>query len=184
MSDEHRLPPGVPAGGPDIGDDPDAAEVRGLALLEQAGVAIVEGVEREAAAWVVRAVTRILDAWGRLDDTARRGALEDARAASARARDRVVAELRALFADDPSEQRATPLEVARGLRREPTELLVALGIPEVERDPFAARAFPDDRYGLTIETLGDLGDPDLAPLLLAWGVGKATVLRARADRAE
>ncbi|HEX5613665.1 MAG TPA: hypothetical protein VFZ83_00785 [Acidimicrobiia bacterium] len=184
MSEEYRLPPGVPSGGPDIGHDPAAAEARGRALLEQAAAGIVEGVEREAAGWVVRAVTRVLDAWGRLDDTTRRRALDDAPVAGARARDRVVAELRALFAEDAADQRATPLEIVRGLRHEPTALLAALGIPEVARDPFAARAFPDDRYDLTITTLGDLGDPDLAPLLLAWGLGKATVLRARAARAE
>ena len=184
MNDEHRLPPGVPAGGPDVGDDPAAAEARGLALLEQAGAAIVDGVEREAADWVVRAVTRIVDAWGRLDEHARHRALDDAQRVATRACDRVVDELRTLFAADPSDQGATPLEIARGLRREPTELLLALGIPAVERDPFAERAFPDDAYGLAFETLGDLGDPDLAPMLLAWGVGKATVLRARAARAE
>ena len=37
----------------------------------------------------------------------------------------------------------------------------------------------DDIYGLVPRTLGDLGDPELAPLHLAWGMAKATVIRAR-----
>ena len=49
----------------------------------------------------------------------------------------------------------------------------------VERDEFAERAWPDDTYGLVIHGLGDLGDDDLAPLQLAWGMAKAKVVRAR-----
>jgi hypothetical protein len=51
------------------------------------------------------------------------------------------------------------------------------------RDEFAERAWPDDDYGLVPDTLADLGDDDLAPLHLAWGVAKATVVRARRARA-
>ncbi len=47
--------------------------------------------------------------------------------------------------------------------------------------PFDERAWPEDRYDLVPRTLGDLGDPELGPLHLAWGMAKATVLRARAD---
>ena len=96
---------------------------------------------------------------------------------------RVVAELRALFALDPAAQRATPLEIVRSAYREPTAVLAAAGIPPVARDDFDERAWPDDRYGLVPRTLGDLGDPDLAPLHFAWGMAKAGVLRARAERA-
>jgi hypothetical protein len=172
----------VRAGGPDLGDDLDAAEQRGLAMLAEASAAIVAGVEAHAAGFVVAAVTRIVDAWGRLDDETRRRAQPGAAAAGAVARDRVVRELHELFAADPADQRATPLEIVRGLRREPTELLAGLGIAPVVRDEFEVRAHPDDVYDLVPRTLGDLGDPDLAPLLLAWGVAKATVLRARAQR--
>ncbi len=63
--------------------------------------------------------------------------------------------------------------------REPTAVLAAAGIPAVQRDAFDERAWPDDRYGLVPHTLGDLGDPDLAPLHLAWGMAKSAVLRAR-----
>ena len=93
---------------------------------------------------------------------------------------RVVARLRELFADDPAAQTATPLEIVRSAYREPTAVLEVAAIPPVERDAFDERAWPDDRYGLVPRTLGDLGDPDLAPLMLAWGMAKAAVLRGRA----
>ena len=79
---------------------------------------------------------------------------------------------------------ATPLEVVRSAYREPTAVLEAAAIPPVERDSFDERAWPDDQYGLVPRTLGDLGDPDLAPLMLAWGMAKAAVLRARAGTDE
>ena len=58
-------------------------------------------------------------------------------------------------------------------------MLEAAGIPPVERSEFDERAWPDDRYGLVIHDLGALGDEELAPLHLAWGMAKAGVLRAR-----
>jgi hypothetical protein len=147
--------------------------------LAEAGDAIVAGVERELPAWTRREVARILDAWSRLDPMTRadveRAAIEAGDAGAAR----VTARLRELFAADAAEQTATPLEVVRTAYREPTAVLAAAGIPPVDRDAFAERAWPDDRYGLVPHTLADLGDPTLAPLLLAWGMAKAAVLRAR-----
>ena len=92
---------------------------------------------------------------------------------------RVEGELRALFALDPAAQRATPLEIIRSLRREAGEVLRAAGVPEVVRDPFETRAFPDDVYGIVLKTPAELGDDELGGALLAWGLGKAKVLRAR-----
>ncbi len=154
-------------------------EQRGLALLHEASDAILGGVARELPGWVERSVTFILDAWGRtppdVRERAERGALDAGRAAT----DRVVAELRSLFALDVEEQRSTPLEIVRRAYREPTAVLAAVGIPPVERDDFAERAWPDDTYGLVVHGLGDLGDEDLAPLQMAWGLAKAKVMRAR-----
>jgi hypothetical protein len=149
--------------------------------LAEASAAIVEGVERELPGWVQRQVAFILDAWGRLDGPARAEADRGARDAGQNATARVVARLRELFADDPAAQIATPLEIVRTAYREPTSVLEVAAVPPVERDAFDERAWPDDRYGLVPRTLGDLGDPDLAPLMLAWGMAKAAVLRARAD---
>jgi hypothetical protein len=154
-------------------------EQRGLALLHEAGDAIVIGVERELAGWVERSVGHILDAWGRSSPAERARAERDAVDAGAAATTRVVGELRALFALDPEEQRSTPLEIVRRAYGEPTAVLAAAGIPAVERDEFAERAWPDDSYGLVVHGLGDLGDPELAPFQMAWGLSKAKVLRAR-----
>jgi hypothetical protein len=162
----------------DFGDD----EARGLSLMEESSAVIAAGVEELAAGWVVAAVTRVVDAWGRLDPVARQEVLAGATAAGAAARDRVTGELRDLFAADPARQRTTPLEVVRSLRREATDVLAAAGIPGVERDPFETRAFPDDEYALVPHSLTDLGDPALGPELMAWGLGKSKVLRARAAR--
>ena len=158
------------------GDDADARR-----LLQEAGDGILEGVERELPGYLVRRVGWILDAWDRLDAATREQADQDALAVAAIAGARVVTELRALFATDPVEQRSTPLEVVRRAVREPTVLLAGLGVPPVARDEFEERSWPDDVYGLTPHTLGDLGDPDLAPLHLAWGMAKARVLRRSRD---
>ena len=154
-------------------------EQRGLALLQEASDAIVTGVERELSGWVVRSVTRILDAWGRCSPDDRARAERDAADAGNAATIRVAGELRELLARDPEDQRATPLEIVRRAYREPTAVLAAVGIPPVERDEFDERAWPDDTYGLAVHGLGDLGDEDLAPLQMAWGLAKAKVIRAR-----
>jgi hypothetical protein len=158
---------------------PPDAEARGLVMLAETGGAIVDGVAREVPRYVAAQVERILDAWGRADPSIRAEARRESEAAGAAAATRVGAELRALLATDPSEQRSTPLEIVRTVYREPTDILIAAGVPAVVRDPFDERAHPEDRYDLAPRTLGDLGDPELAPLHLAWGVAKAMVLRAR-----
>jgi hypothetical protein len=159
-------------------------EAEGRALMEEASVAIVDGVERLAAQWVVSAVTHILDAWGRLDAAERATALDQARVAGALGAARTVAELREFFATDVVGQRTTPLAIVRTLRRDATSVLAAAGVPPVERDAFDTRAFPDDVYALVPHSLADLGDDDLAPMLMVWGIGKSKVLRARTTGSE
>jgi len=139
-------------------------------------------VARTLPRWVTTKVAFIADAWGRLDDDARARLDADALAASDAAAVRVVTALTELFATPPLEQRTTPLEIVRSAAREVTAVLAAAGIPPVERDEFAERTFPDDQYDVTPATLADLGDDDLGPLQLAWGLAKAKVLRA--DRAD
>ncbi len=154
-------------------------EARALARREETGAAIVAGVQRQVPGWAQAQVERLLDAWGRAPADARvRAEAQSAEAGAAAAR-RIVAELRALFSVDPVQQPATPLEVVRTAYREPTAVLAAAGVPPIVRDEFDERAWPDDVYGLVPRTLGDLGDPELAPLHLAWGMAKATVIRAR-----
>jgi len=126
-------------------------------------------------------VAFIADAWGRLDPEARARLDAYAIVAGDAAAARVVASLTELFATPPLEQRSTPLEIVRSATREVTDVLESVGIPEVERDEFAERAFPDDRYDVTPATFADLGDDELGPLQLAWGLAKAKVLRADAS---
>jgi hypothetical protein len=180
---KHVLPPIVAAARADVADDPDGAEQRGLALMTTSGTAIVAGVEQHAATYVLGRVNALLDAWGRVPPDVRLAADEDLRRAALDAQRRVVSELRALFAFDPGQQARTPLEIVRTLREEPTKVLSALGVGEIVRDEFEERALPNDPYGLAPRTLGELGDVELGPMLLAWGLGKATVMRARIARA-
>lgn len=154
-------------------DDPSAR-------LHGAGDAIVQGVLRSGPGWAIAQVDRILDAWGRVPEPDRAGIRLRAEAAGRAGAERVAGALRDLFASDPADQHATPLQVVRTLTREPTALLASLGVSDVVRDPFDERANPGDRYGLSPRTLADL-DPALGPELLVWGLAKARVLRDRAE---
>lgn len=90
---------------------------------------------------------------------------------------RVVSALHGFFETPMSDQRTTPLEIIRTAGREPTAVLRRTGAPAVARDPFHVRTWPDDRFGLVPDAATDLGDEDLAALLLAWGVVKAAAQR-------
>jgi hypothetical protein len=150
-------------------------------LLAETGDAIIYGVTSALPGWLRAHAERVLDAWGRLDDPATRARVEGAVArAAVTATDRVVRELRELFAIAPDQQRATPLQIVRTAHREPSAVLAAEGVPPVARDEFEERTSPDDRYGFALRTFADL-DPDLGPLQLAWGLAKTRVLRADAS---
>ncbi len=150
-----------------------------LDRLRTLGDEMAEGVARTLPGWVERGVERIVGAWGRLDEGTAAAARLETRAAGITATNRVVGELRELFGTDVGDQRSTPLNVVRSAYREPTELLARLGIPGVVRDAFDERLHPDDEYDLAPRGLGDLGDSDLGAVLVAWGMTKAKVLRAR-----
>ena len=83
-----------------------------------------------------------------------------------------------LLATDPDEQSTTPLAILRGAVVHPTAVLLAAGVPPVDRDDFARRAFPDDVYDLSPATVADL-DPDLHQLAITWGAARAWVHRRR-----
>ncbi len=155
-------------------DDPEL-----LDRLRALGDEMVAGVALTLPGWVERVVERIVSAWGRLDEATVAEARVDARSAGVAASARVVGELGALFGTDVGDQRSTPLNIVRSAHREPTELLARLGIPGVVRDAFDERLHPDDDYGLAPRGLADLGDSDLGAVLVAWGITKAKVLRAR-----
>ena len=153
--------------------------------MSTSGTAILAGVEANAARFVFARSVAVLDAWsvaGGSIDGDRAAATERLGEAAKAAQQRVLADLGTLLERDPAAQARTPLEIVRELRREPTEVLATIGVGAIARDPFEERALPDDPYGLAPRTLSDLGDDELGPLQLAWGLGKATVLRARAAR--
>lgn len=174
---------GEEADRPPVPEIPVMDEATASERLAEASEALIDGVGVALPAWAERAADTLLTAWGGIPAGQRREVAADAREAGERAARRVAGELRELLALDPAEQRATPLEIIRDAVTEPTAVLAAAGLPDVVRDPFEERAWPDDRFGLVPRTLRDL-DPDLAAIHFAWGVSKTAVLRARARRSE
>jgi hypothetical protein len=166
-----------------VGTDPppEATEARRLADLARVGDEIVVGVQRTLGPWMIACVARILEAWGRSGPDVEARALATAEHEAPTVAGRIADSLSELFAQDPSEQTRTPLEIVRGAIEDPTRILSDAGVPPVERDAFEERTWPEDRYDLLPRTLADLGDPELGPLQLAWGLAKARVLRARAE---
>ena len=144
---------------------------------------LIEGVARSRSGVGGAAVTGLADAWGKLDPAARAAAIAAANVAGDAGghprRGRAAGPLRSR----PRRPARTPLEIIRSLRREATEVLRTAGVPEVVRDPFETRAFPDDVYGIVIKSPAELGDDELGGALLVWGLGKAKVLRSRGRRA-
>ncbi len=151
------------------------------ARLREASDAILTGVAAALPTWFEGRVSFIADAWDRLDAEARAALDAAARDAAVATTARVTDALRVLFHTEASAQRTTPLEIVRTAAVDVAEVLRSAGIPPVERDAFDERAFPDDAYGVTPSSLSDLGDDDLGPLQLAWGLAKARLLRADAE---
>lgn len=150
--------------------DPDAR----LALL---GAVLANRVEAAIPAFVTASVVRILDVWGRLDPDARVEAEAAAAAIGPDIARSVGDELRAELERSAAEQRRTPLEITARVVAAPTAILADLGIPEVVRDDLDVERHPADRYNLTPRMLSDLGDPELGPVQLAWGLAKHEALR-------
>ena len=145
--------------------------------LARIGDDIATRVERAIPTYLARRVDALIEAWGRLsaeDASTLRGAIADAAPEIAVT---VAAELRTLFARSAASQDRTPLEVVGGIVVVPSELLAHAGIPPVVRDDIDERLRPDDPYDLAPRALADLGDPDLGPLQLAWGLTKHRALR-------
>ena len=161
-----------PGEGHDLGDEAPSEDQ--LALRRYA-VALLEACEAALPGWVERSVIERADAW-------RPGLGSDLRSAAAaagrRALDDVGPRLRAALLADSEGAVASPLSVLRTAVVHPTDVLRDGGVPEVVRDEFAVRAFPEDRYDLSPATFADV-DPTLHELGLAWGAAKAHVVLAR-----
>lgn len=137
--------------------------------------ALADAIEGVLDKWVVRCVVDLVTAWrGSVDPEVR----EAAERAGERCRAEVGAEMRALLESDVDAQTATPLVILRRAVSYPTAVLADAGVPEVVRDGFAERMFPDDVYGLAPATLAEV-DPSLAEPGIAWGAAKAFEHRRR-----
>lgn len=192
-----ELTPGPEADHPEAGaeadTDPDTDPAAEAALAET-GDALARAVPPAVAAWVVRSVRTLLDAW---EDSVRQGAsaaarpallaaVADARTTATLAADRaaeraatdVGGRLSALLGADVDAQQQTPLQVVRAAAVYPTAVLREAGVPAVVRDRFAEERFPEDPYGLTPASLAAV-DPALGDLAIAWGAAKARAHRRR-----
>lgn len=137
--------------------------------------ALGDAFERIAVAWFVRLVEERSPGATAHDESANQ--------LQAAAQD-TVAGLRTLLAADIARQQVGPLEVLRrSVVGVPTHVLKGAQAPVAVRDDFARSKFPDDVYGLTPASFGDV-DPSLHEPGLVWGAAKAHVhLRRRRDAA-
>lgn len=136
---------------------------------------LADGIEAALPTWVVGAVVTLCIAWHGGVDPDVLLAAEDA---GQRARAEAGAAIRTLLESDIDVQTTTPLALLRAAVRYPTEVLAAAGVPEVERDPFAEAAFPDDVYDLSPASFTDVA-PELGEVGLAWGAAKAFTHKRR-----
>ncbi|MPY93839.1 MAG: hypothetical protein GEV08_12475 [Acidimicrobiia bacterium] len=153
--------------------DPDAGPDAALARF---ATELGDAVEATLGAWVEGCVARRVLEWSGVPPTATVTA--EAQQAARRAGAEVLPELRALLATDVDEQRSTPLSVLRGAVPHPTAVLARAGVPPVERDELAERAFPEDRYDLAPGSFAALGSEVIEPGL-HWGAAKAFVILRR-----
>jgi hypothetical protein len=142
----------------------------GLTDVTPYGETLADGIEAALPGWVQSSVGRIMHAWsGGVPDPVRAAAEEAGR----RAQQELGPQIRELLIADIDEQRSTPLAMLRSAGvRYPTEVLRAAGVPPIERDSFAERAFPEDLYDLAPASFSDL-TPELQDAGLAWGAAKA-----------
>lgn len=149
------------------------------ANLAQCGAELATAVEAALPGWVERRVAERVQQFTSMpapDDL-----LAAARAAGERARDEVGAELRRALLADVDAQLVNPLAIVRRAVAYPTAVLRAAGVPEVVRDEFEERAFPDDVYALSPASFADV-DPSLHEPGLVWGAAKAHAHLARHRR--
>lgn len=146
-----------------------------LAMFVELSTMLADGIEANLAGWTVRNIERIAAAAGiREDGSLRRMADE----AGERCRAEVGPRVRDLLSADIDDQRSTPLVLVRGAVSYATEVLRSLGVPEVRRDAFERRSFPDDVYGLSPAAMSDVHE-SLGELAIMWGAAKAHMHKRR-----
>jgi len=136
---------------------------------------LADRVDAVVPGWIERLVVERVQAWqGSVPPEVAADAAAAGRAAGAE----VSPVMRALLAADVDEQAAGPLQVLRLATGHAHEVLERLGVPPVQRDDFAQRSFPGDRYDLMPATWSDV-DPSLHEPGITWGAAKAFVHKAR-----
>jgi len=146
--------------------------------LDEFATALADAIEDALPGWVVRCVEQRLHDWSGTADPA---VVDQARTAGERVRAEIGSAVRHLLSLDVDAQHTNPLSVVRSAVRYPTEVLHAAGVPAVQRDEFAERAFPDDVYDLSPASFDDV-DPSLHEPGLVWGAAKAHVHLTRHRR--
>lgn len=137
--------------------------------MDEYSAALLAAVDVAVAPWIERSVCGLVSAYrGSCGDATK----DAARQAGERARADVHRQLNELLATDVDAQRANPLDILRRSVRHATDVLRQEEVPEVVRDEFAERTFPDDVYGLVPAKWSDI-DPALHEPGMAWGAWKA-----------
>lgn len=137
--------------------------------VDEHAAALLAAVDAAVEGWLTRCVTERMTDWA---GTCPPEVAAEAAEAAAKGHEEVTGRLTALLETDIDEQRSTPLAVVRAAVRWPTGVLAAAGVPEVERDDFSVRSFPDDVYDLSPASFVDI-DEGLRDPALVWGAAKA-----------
>ena len=146
------------------------SEAEDEALLSAYARTLAEAIESALPRWIERCVARYAVIEGALVPAGAR--------VSGAALAEVMPTVRALLFADVDQQRMNPLALLRASVRFPTTVLDELGASPPDRDEFARRNFPEDRYGLTPASFADV-DPTLHEPGLVWGAAKAHVVLQR-----
>ena len=156
------------------------ATMKADANFQRCGEALAAALEASLPGWVERCVDGRWHDW-KAGEPLPPHVRDAAKTAGERAGNEVTARVRSLLALDVDEQRATPLDLARRAVSYPTAVLRVAGMPEVVRDEFAERAFPDDVYDLTPASFAEI-DQSLYEPGLEWGAAKAYAHLSRRKR--
>lgn len=130
---------------------------------------LVQALESALPEWVIDCVEKISVAW---EGQTSPQLLAEAEQAAKKCYDDVMPDLRALLLTDIDSQFVSPLSLIRKAVSFPTKVLRDNNVPEVNRDEFAIRNFPEDVYDLSPASFGDLNE-ELHVLGIAWGAAKA-----------
>jgi hypothetical protein len=136
--------------------------------MDDYGARLADVAHGTLAGWMSRLLEGRLRSAG-IDPGGWRAGIDDA---SELVRDRVLGQLRRLLETDIDEQRTNPLAIVRANVGPGTELLRRAGVPELRREPFEERAFPDDVFALGPASWADVDDALVEPGLV-WGAWKA-----------